>query len=107
MIDVVGAKQRLQGQGNHGFTGAASPLPRGPNGTAPGSLSAIVQNFKSVTTRKINQARQLTAAMVWQRNYYERVARDDSEMKAIRRYILDNPLKWALDQENPARLTKQ
>ena len=30
----------------------ASPLP--PNGTQPDSLSAVIQNFKSTTTRRIN-----------------------------------------------------
>jgi REP element-mobilizing transposase RayT len=91
-------------------SGNASPLPTTPpatsNGTAPGSLAAIVQNFKSVTARKINQARQIPAAPVWQRNYYERVVRDEVELNRICQYILDNPLKWALDRENPAAAVK-
>ena len=46
----------------------ASPLQRGrPNGTQPGSLSAIVQNFKSISTRKMNAARGMLGAPVWQR----------------------------------------
>jgi hypothetical protein len=58
-----------------GIQGNASslPCPPVPNGTAPGSLAAIVQNFKSITSRKINQARQMPAAPVRQRNYYEHV----------------------------------
>jgi putative transposase len=35
----------------------ASPLRQRPNGTQPGSLSAIVQNSKSISIRKINAAR--------------------------------------------------
>lgn len=38
------------------FVSVASPKLK-PIGTKPGSLGAIVQNYKSVTTRKINQLR--------------------------------------------------
>jgi putative transposase len=38
---------------------------------------------------------------VWQRNYYERVIRDERELNAAREYILDNPRKWAEDKHNP------
>lgn len=46
-----------------------------------GSLGAIVLNFKSVTTRRINQIRQMAAAPVWQRNYYEHIIRDDGALQ--------------------------
>jgi REP-associated tyrosine transposase len=42
---------------------------------------------------------------VWERNYYERVIRDDEELARIRQYIIDNPAKWAEDKNNPANLT--
>ena len=32
---------------------------------------------------------------VWQRNYYERIIRDERQLEAIRRYILENPARWA------------
>jgi len=51
----------------------ASPLQQRPNGTQPGSLSAIVQNFKSISTLKMNAARGILGTPVWQRNYYEHV----------------------------------
>jgi putative transposase len=65
-----------------------------PNGTRPGSLNAAIQNFKSVSTRKINQVRQTPGAIIWQRNYYERIIRDESAFEHIRRYIENNPAKW-------------
>lgn len=74
-----------------------------PRGTIPGSLGAIVQNFKSNTTREINRLRQKRGIPVWQRNYYERVIRNDSELDRIRLYIQDNPRRWAEDEENPSR----
>jgi hypothetical protein len=66
----------------------------------PGSLGAIVGNFKSVTTRRINQIRHTSGGSVWQRNFYDRVIRHESELAAVRQYIRDNPANWALDKEN-------
>jgi len=81
--------------------GNASPPPTGPS---PGSLGAIIGNFKSVTTRRINRVRHSPGLRVWQRNYYERIIRNERELNAIRQYIHDNPSRWADDEENPARI---
>ena len=37
----------------------------------------------------------------WQRNYYEHVIRNEDDLDEIREYIVNNPLKWHLDSENP------
>ncbi len=78
----------------------ASPLP--PVGPSPGSLGAIVGNFKSVATRRINRIRHSPGTLVWQRNYYEHIIRNERELNAIRQYIRHNPARWAEDAENPA-----
>ena len=69
-----------------------------------GSLGAIVRAFKSATTRRINELRCTPGATFWQRNYYERVIRDERELSAIREYILDNPRKWNEDVHNPLNI---
>jgi len=66
-----------------------------------GSLGMIVGSFKSLTARCINRARKTPGAAVWQRNYYERIIRDEEELFLIREYIRDNPRLWAEDPENP------
>ena len=38
--------------------------------------------------------------MIWQRNYYEHIIRNDLEMGNIWRYIESNPAMWAEDDEN-------
>ena len=38
---------------------------------------------------------------LWQRNYYERIIRNEQEMDAIWRYIEANPTNWTDDEENP------
>ena len=41
-----------------------------PKGTIPGSLPAIVQNFKAVSARRINTLRGTPGQQVWQEDYY-------------------------------------
>jgi putative transposase len=69
-----------------------------PHGTKPGSLGAIMQNFQSITTRKINHIRKTPGQRLWQRNYYEHIIRDEPELIRIRKYIIENPLKWQSDK---------
>jgi REP element-mobilizing transposase RayT len=106
-IEVVGAKQGLSAlpafdlRGNQGKAGGALALPLHPlRGSVSGSLCSIVQNFKSVSTRKINKLRDNPGCPVWQRNYYERVIRNEDELSRAREYIVNNPMKWELDKEN-------
>ena len=68
-----------------------------------GSLPTIVRSFKSAVTKRINELRENRGAPVWQRNYYEHVIRDENDLHSIRQYIADNPVKWADDENHPAR----
>ena len=70
-------------------------------------LSEIVRAFKTFSSRRINELRQTPGVPVWQRNYYERVIRNDRELHDIRQYIVDNPAEWAADIENPKNLRQQ
>jgi hypothetical protein len=63
------------------------------------TLGQIVRTVKAVSTHRIRQLTDLE--IVWQRNYYEHVIRDEQSLNRIRQYILDNPLRWELDPENP------
>jgi len=78
----------------------ASPLQM-PGGTPPGSLGAIVGNYKSVTTRRINRMRRMPGAPFWQRNYWEHIVRNESSLNRIRVYIQGNPIRWREDQLHP------
>ena len=72
-----------------------------PTNVLPRSLGAIVRAFKSAVTKRINLVRETPGAPVWQRNYYERIVRNEQELNATRQYILDNPINWQGDTENP------
>jgi putative transposase len=79
-----------------------SPLRRAPLHRSPRSLGSFVAGFKSAVTKRINEMRGTPGLLVWQRNYYEHVIRNDRELARVRQYIVDNPARWEEDQENPA-----
>ena len=47
----------------------------------------------------------MPGAKVWQRNYYERIIRNEDELNHIREYIFNNPANWDTDEHNPERDT--
>jgi REP element-mobilizing transposase RayT len=82
-----------------GATGAGfKPAPT--RDAAP--VTEAVRAFKTFSARRVNSVLHRTGA-VWQRNYYERVVRNDRELNAIREYIVNNPARWEFDRENPQR----
>jgi len=40
---------------------------------------------------------------LWQRDYYEHIIRDENSHSRIQEYIINNPLQWDTDKENPER----
>ncbi len=66
------------------------------------TLPTIIRAFKSAVTKRINALRNMPGAPVWQRNYWERVIRNESELMRVREYVVNNPVKWEWDRENPA-----
>ncbi len=80
----------------------AAPLQTsGHTNVMSGSLGAIVRSFKSAASKRINEIRNDPGSPVWQRNYYERIIRNDHELERIREYIVNNPLQWTDDSDNP------
>ncbi len=82
-----------------------SPLPDSSRPRMrPKSLSSLMAGFKSAVMLRINQIRKTPGVPVWQRNYWDRIIRNEKELFKIRQYIINNPLKWELelDHDNPA-----
>jgi REP element-mobilizing transposase RayT len=92
----------------HGIIVIATNDGRGGSRTAPTAktkpLGQLVGAFKTVSTKRVNLLRHTPGTPVWQRNYYERVLRNDGELSRTREYIINNPSQWDLDQDNPANL---
>ena len=66
---------------------------------AKNTISIIIRSFKASVThwcRKNNHE-----YFKWQKNYHEHVIRSENSLNAISKYIIENPLKWDIDNENP------
>ena len=63
-------------------------------------LPKIVGYIKMNTAKRINRLRNAHGVPVWQRSYYEHVIRNEKFLNDTRQYIAENPLRWALDEEN-------
>ena len=65
------------------------------------TLGEIIQWFKTMTTNyyfqgvKINNWPKVIKRL-WQRDYYERIIRNEIELVNIRKYIQDNPKNWKI-----------
>jgi len=66
-------------------------------------LPKIIGYFKMNTAKQINIIRQNPGTPVWQRNYYEHVIRQGTELDETRTYIQNNPTNWDTDTENTTR----
>ena len=86
-------------------TGTARRAPTAERYAKPvsGSVPTVVRAFKSAVTRRARQSLNQPALRVWQRGYHEHVIRNDKDLNRIRRYIIDNPANWEIDEENPHR----
>ena len=65
-------------------------------------LHAVVQWFKTMSTNDFIRGVKFGGLApfekrVWQRNYWERVIRDERELDNVRAYIRNNPGKWRGD----------
>jgi len=74
----------------------------------PVSLDAIVGGFKSIVATRwaqwLKENPQPIKGPVWQKNYYERVVRNEDELTRVREYVVGNPLKWGNDPYNRDRI---
>jgi REP element-mobilizing transposase RayT len=70
-------------------------------GPKRGSLGAIVGGIKSAVSREVAVKNLLLIKPMWQRNYYERIIRNDRELDATRNYIEANPIRWDDDPDHP------
>ena len=68
----------------------------------PASLSAIIRGYKSAVTYWCGKNGHDNFA--WQSRYYEHIIRADNSLDRIREYIINNPIKWDEDKNQPANL---
>lgn len=96
--DVVGAPLAAPG-----FNSDRKANGMGAASSAP-TLGTILRAFKSISAIGVNRLMQRRERPLWQRNYFERIIRNDKEMTVAREYIRRNPVQWDQDKENPEKI---
>ena len=62
----------------------------------PDSLGSIIGQFKSICTKRIHKLGY--KQFHWQPRFYDHIIRNETDLRRIRNYIQNNPLKWELDE---------
>lgn len=60
----------------------------------PKSLGAFIAGYKGAVGKRINEMRKSPGAVVWHRNYWDVIVRDEQALGRIREYIRSNPQNY-------------
>jgi REP element-mobilizing transposase RayT len=67
-----------------------------------GPLSTVINQYKCTVTRECRKIGY--SDFSWQSRFYEHIIRNEKSLQKIRQYIMNNPVKWELDEYHPDRL---
>ncbi len=79
------------------------PYPVGPN---PRLLARLLHNSNPVSQSAFGNSLNLRTRLFWQRNFYEHIIRNETDLQNKTDYIEANPLLWDEDDENPVNVKK-
>lgn len=99
IINRRGVIHHAQMENNETEKGAMNCKKKGLMNQTP-TLGQIIRCFKSRCTYEINKINQTNGLKIWQRNYYERIIRNEKEYLKIKEYIKNNPKMWSRDKNN-------
>jgi len=86
----VGANMVVD-EGANNFSPLQNDRPHGTTRT----IGSIIRGFKIGVTKWFRQNSNIKT--VWQRNYYDHIIRNEIELIKIRKYIINNPKNWLID----------
>ncbi len=69
------------------------PGPMGASGLPSQSLGAILNQFKSKSTKRIRLDLQ-QPGFAWQTRFYDTILREPTDLERVRAYIRANPSRW-------------
>jgi len=62
------------------------------------NLASIIRGFKIGVKKWANNNK---FNFFWQPRFYNHIIRNEKSLNNIRRYIIDNPINWSEDRNNP------
>jgi len=90
------------GENNVNCRNTPRRVPTGMQPLIKNSLSSIINHYKGNVKRFCNKNG--FNHFSWQSRFYDHILRNENSLNKIREYILNNPLKWDLDKNNPDNL---
>ena len=57
-------------------------------------LGQVIGAFKTRSTKEVNRLRATPGAVLWQRDYWDRIIHDEYELSRAREYIRRNPANY-------------
>ena len=70
-------------------------------GSQKGNLSSIIRGFKSSVKSECKKG---NIDFEWQPKFYDRIVRDQKELNKIKTYIMENPMRWEFEKNNPENI---
>ncbi len=67
------------------------------------NVSNIIKWFKIWCTKEIRQKYD-DLSFWWQKSFFDVIIRNDEQLEKTREYIVNNPLKWEFDKNNPVNI---
>ena len=64
-------------------------------------IPKILGKFQQQTSKQINILRNTPGMKNWQPNYYDHIIRNPKSYRNIKKYIINNPVRWNNDNFNP------
>jgi len=52
-------------------------------------------------TARVNESIGIRGVSLWQPRFHDHIIREEDELSRVREYIVNNPLNWDTDEENP------
>ena len=69
------------------------------------SLSSVIKWFKIGVTKKCREKGIYDFA--WQKSFYDVIIKNEEQLWAVQKYIIENPLKWEADRYNETNLNSR
>ena len=101
VLNDYGTDVQLNGMNKTVGVENIQPLPTTFQHVTSKSLGSIVRSYKAAVSRECRKRNIYDFS--WQRNYYDHIIRDGKDLDRICEYIIDNPIKWYLDENNTNR----
>ena len=85
----------------HGIITINNPVGAGPARpfNKNNNVSVIIGSYKSTITKQINRIND--HAFKWQKSFHGHIIRTTDSLNKIRGYIVNNPITWDDDENNP------